>query len=372
MYFENKKTSSYMQTLLSVCSILIVTGLLFIYSSSSIFALELFGSSTYFIKKQLIGLILGIISFIIINIFSLNVIYKLTPFAFLTTLILTACTLIPKIGVSIYGSSRWLNLKIITFQPSELLKITLILYVARFLSDREKKPFTFAHSYIPLIIVIGLTSILLLSQPDFGLAITLATTAFLMLFIAGFPLRYLFSTFLATIPLIIFLILKYPYRLKRIFTFLDPWKDPQGAGFQIIQSLIAIGSGHWLGSGISQSKQKFFYLPMQHTDFIFAIIAEETGFIGCSFIIFLFFLILYYGMKIGWHMKKTFHALTIKGFTTLLLLQTIINIFVTIGLFPTKGIGLPFVSYGNSSLITLCIMLGIMYNMAKKDSISIK
>ncbi len=368
MYFENKKPLRSMQTLLSICATLTIIGLLFIYSSSSIFALELFNSSTFFIKKQLIGLFLGCLSFIFISTLSLDFIYTMVPITFLISLLLTACTFIPSLGITIYGSSRWLSLKLLIFQPSELLKITVILYVARFLAEREKRPFSFVKSYLPLLIVIGTTSLLLLIQPDFGLAVTLASTTFLMLFMAGFPMRYLISTFCAMIPIIILLILKYPYRLKRIFTFLDPWKDPQGAGFQIIQSLIAIGSGHWLGSGISQSKQKFFYLPMQHTDFIFAIIAEETGFIGCCIIIFLFFLILYYGMKIGWHMKKTFHALTIKGFTTLIVLQAIINIFVTIGLFPTKGIGLPFVSYGNSSLITLCIMLGLMYNITKQES----
>ena len=208
MYFENKKSLSYAQTLLSVCATLTVIGLLFIYSSSSIFALELFGSSTYFIKKQLIGLTLGCISFAIVSRISLDYVYALTPVAFLTTLLLTACTFIPRWGITIYGSSRWLDLKIVAFQPSELLKITLILYAARFLADREKKSFSFVRSFIPLLIVIGITSILLLMQPDFGLAVTLAVTTFLMLFMAGFPIRYLLVTCLSLVPIVVLLILK--------------------------------------------------------------------------------------------------------------------------------------------------------------------
>ncbi len=330
--------------------------------------MELFGTSTYFIKKQLIGVGIGLLSFYCVTKISLDFVYFLTPYALLGSFFLTALTLVPHFGITIYGSSRWLNLFFITFQPSELLKINLVLYIARFVADREKQPFSFFFSYLPLLIIIGITSILLLAQPDFGLTVTLAATAFLMLFMAGFPMRYLCATVAATLPLVILLILKYPYRLQRIFTFLDPWKDPQGAGFQIIQSLIAIGSGHWFGSGISYSKQKFFYLPMQHTDFIFSIIAEETGFIGCCIIIFLFFLLLYFGMKVSWHLKNSFYSLATKGFISLITFQAIINIFVTTGLLPTKGIGLPFISYGNSSLITLFIMLGLMYSMVDKEN----
>ena len=169
----------------------------------------------------------------------------------------------------------------------------------------------------------------------------------------------------AAIPFLFGLIILRPYRLKRILAFLNPWQDPQGAGFQIIQSLIAIGSGGLCGVGIGHSKQKFFYLPMQHTDFIFAIIAEETGFIGCSIIIILYLLLLYIGFKIAWQLANRFCSFTVLGFSLLIHLQTMINLFVVLGLVPTKGIGLPFISAGNSALIVHLSMLGIILGMIK-------
>jgi cell division protein FtsW len=154
-----------------------------------------------------------------------------------------------------------------------------------------------------------------------------------------------------------------PYRMKRFLTFLNPWEDPQGAGFQIIQSLIAIGSGHWGGTGIAHSKQKFFYLPMQHTDFIFSIIAEESGFIGCFFLISLYMLLLYFGIRIAMQLPTVFAQLTVIGYTTLISLQTIINMAVATGLVPTKGIGLPFISYGNTALVCNLLMVSIITNI---------
>ena len=255
----------------------------------------------------------------------------------------------------------------VTFQPSELLKVAFILYIARFLAKKHDQEFSFTGSYLPFLVIIGVTSGVLLLQPDFGLSVTLAATAFMLLFIGGFPFKHLLLTGAALIPVVGFLIFKYAYRLKRILTFLNPWNDPQGAGFQIIQSLIAIGSGGWWGSGISHSKQKFFYLPMQHTDFIFSIIAEETGFVGSTLIVLLYFFFLYFGLRISWQLKKPFHIFTSLATVILLSLQALINIFVATGLLPTKGIGLPFISYGNSSLICSFVMIGLITNMAAQE-----
>src|SRR5690606_20698098 len=167
------------------------------------------------------------------------------------------------------------------------------------------------------------------------------------------------------------LILLRPYRLQRILTFLDPWQDPKGAGFQIIQSLIAIGSGNWLGTGIAHSRQKFFYLPMQHTDFIFSIIAEETGLVGSLFLIVLFIFFLYFGMRIAHQLNDNFNALCIIGFILLISLQAIMNMAVTTGLAPTKGVGLPFISYGNTSLVCYLFMIGVIINMVHNNRISV-
>ncbi len=355
---------------LGLVATLISIGLIFIYSSSSVFALENFGSSHYYLKKQLIGLSLGIIAFFIARTIPLKFIFSKVGFIFLSSWFLTALTLIPRLGIKIYGSSRWLKIGPLIFQPSELLKIAVILYVAHFLAKKEVQVITFTGSYLPFLIIIGFIGGVLLMQPDFGMTVTLICASFLLLFIADFPLKYLLYTGAALIPALIFLIVKYPYRLKRILIFLDPWSDPQGAGFQIIQSLIAIGSGSWFGTGIGHSKQKFFYLPMQHTDFIFSIIAEEIGFIGSLCIIFLYIFFLYLGCKIAWQLKKPLYTYTTLGFTLLLTLQALTNFSVVTGLLPTKGIGLPFISFGSSSLISSLIMIGIISNLAHNHEYS--
>lgn len=367
MYLTRERIRSDLKVLLALVAALVVIGLLFIYSSSSVYALEKLGSSTYFVKKQLIGLLLGIVAMVIMRFISLDFIKRASPFFFLSSLILTALTLLPKFAVRIHGSSRWLSLFGFTFQPSELLKMSLVIYVAYFLTKKEHKISSFTHGYLPFLTIIGLTCAVLLKQPDFGLTVTLSATVFMLLFIAQFRAKHLLLTFSLILPALVGLIYFFPYRLKRILTFLNPWDDPQGAGFQIIQSLIAIGSGSFLGSGIANSKQKFFYLPMQHTDFIFSIIAEETGFVGAVLLITLYMLFLYFGIRIAWQLKDTFAIFVTLGFVLLTSLQAIINLCVATGLLPTKGIGLPFISYGNSSLICSLAMIGLIINLVNES-----
>lgn len=352
-----------MFNILIISSVLIIIGLLFIYSSSSVFALEKYASSSYFLKKQIVGLLLGIGVFIVARLVPLQVIKKHAPLLFFISLAMTGLTLVPHLSRHIHGSSRWLSLLGFSFQPSELLKIGLILYLAAFLTKKEYKKNSFTHCYLPFLIIMGITSAVLLKQPDFGLTITLLITACIMLFVAHIPFKYLAGTALALLPGVIILIVMRPYRLKRVLTFLNPWNDPRGAGFQIIQSLIAVGSGGLWGVGIGQSKQKFFYLPMQHTDFIFSIIAEETGLIGSAILLSLFLLFIYFGLRIASRLQDSFSSLATTGFVTLIGIEASINYAVATGLVPTKGIGMPFVSYGNSALVCCCLMIGLIMNM---------
>ncbi len=367
MLFNRSQIQSDLATLLGIVTALVIIGLLFVYSSSSVYAAQQYGCAHYFLKKQLIGVFLGLIAFFIARKLSPEIIYSLTPAFFLGSLFLTVLTLFPQFSFHIHGSSRWLACKGFSFQPSELLKIAFIMYLARILSKQHKHAFTRLSGYLPFLLITGLVTIVLLKQPDFGLAMTLLTTSVALLFVAGLPVLHLLCAGMGLITLIGLLVYAQPYRIRRILTFLDPWKDPQGAGFQIIQSLIAVGSGGWWGSGISNSKQKFFYLPMQHTDFIFSIITEETGFIGGSLIILLYTLFTYFGMKIAWQLTNTFAILTTIGFITLTSLQGLINIFVVTGLLPTKGIGLPFISYGNSSLLCFLAMIGIIAHFVDRN-----
>lgn len=345
---------------------LVLIGLIFVYSASSVFAMETFGNTFYFVKRQLIGIALGIVGIIALRMISCATIKSSAPFLFIVSLTLTGLTLLPPFAYRVHGSSRWLRLFSITFQPSELLKISLILFLAYCIAHKTKK-YSLFYGYIPILAILLLPSIILLKQPDFGLTITLFLTTLILLFVAQFELKHLLLTLCSFIPIGILLIWIQPYRLKRILTFFNPWHDPQGSGFQIIQSLIAIGSGGFWGVGIAQSKQKFFYLPMQHTDFIFSILAEETGFIGSLVVVFLYLALLYFGIKIVQQLKDPFCQLVIIGYLTLINLQAAINISVASGLLPTKGIGLPFISYGNTSLVCNLWMIGMILNLARSE-----
>lgn len=348
-----------------IVAMLIIIGLLFIYSASAVFGMEKCASAHYFVQKQLLGLFLGIIALGITRSLPIKLLQHTSPLAALASVAATALTLIPGFASTIHGSSRWLHIGI-SWQPSELLKISLILYTSALLA-RQTTTGVPRRTWYYFLLLLGATTIILLKQPDFGLMITLLATIAIMFFIANVAIKQLLLAGIGSIPLLMALILWRPYRLKRILAFLNPWQDPHGAGFQIIQSLIAIGSGGWCGVGIGHSKQKFFYLPMQHTDFIFAIIAEETGFIGCSIIILLYLLLLYVGLRIAWQLTNRFCSFTVLGFTLLIHMQTIINLFVILGLVPTKGIGLPFISAGNSALIVHLAMIGIILGMARKE-----
>ncbi len=354
----------YEKILSSITLILVIIGLIAVYSSSSVSALESYGSAFYFVKKQLFGICVGITGAIGFQFFSLRGLKKISPLFFAFALILTALTLIPGISQSTYGSARWLRIAGFSFQPSELLKIGLIMYLAYCASNRHKKQ-SFLYDYLPMLSIILLPALILLKQPDFGLTITLSITTITLLFLSQFQLKHIVSTFLSVIPIAAVLIIIKPYRLKRVLVFLNPWNDPHGSGFQIIQSLIAIGSGGMWGVGLSHSKQKFHYLPMQHTDFIFSIIAEESGLIGATIILILFAFFLYYGFAIANQLTDSFSRLAVQGFTTSISLQAILNIAVASGLLPTKGLGLPFISYGNSALVCHIVMVGIMLRLAK-------
>lgn len=355
-----------LRILIGIILLLSIIGFIFIYSSSSVYGLEKCGSANYFVLKQMIAFFLGFLGIIAIQLVRAETIQKLSPYAVLIALGLTLMTFIPAFARRIHGASRWISIGGIAFQPSELLKMALIIYVAYILSKKDWSQASIIHDYIPLLIIISLPCISILAQPDFGLTVTLAVTIFMMFFLASFRLKHLLISLSVLFPIAIGLMLLKPYRLKRILVFLNPWDDPLGSGFQIIQSLIAVGSGGFWGLGIGNSRQKFFYLPMQHTDFIFSVIAEETGFIGTVTIIGLYMLLLYFGLRIAWSMNNSFASLVIAGFSMVTSLQAIINIAVTTGLVPTKGIGLPFVSYGNTALVCNLLMVGIIINLVRE------
>ncbi len=349
-------------TFVSIIMICVIIGMVFIYSSSSVYALERLGCPDYYLRKQLAGLTLGMIGLFIVRYLPLSFIKLCVPWAFCAAFFLTIMTFIPGFGQSIHGSQRWIYIAGFGFQPSEALKMAYIVYIGWLLAKKQYRLTSLTQGYIPLLTVLGATALLLLKQPDFGQAVTLCVTSFLLFYIAQCRTKHLLWTLSSLLPVVGLLIYMKPYRVQRVLTFLNPWQDPQGAGFQIIQSLIAIGSGNVTGVGIAQSKQKFFYLPMQHTDFIFSIIAEETGFIGGCLLIALFILFLYTGLRLASRLRDPFSYYTTVGYVLLTSLQAIINLFVATGLLPTKGLALPFISYGNSALLCNLLMLGLIIN----------
>ncbi len=353
---------------LLIVFLLILIGFVFIYSSSSVYALEKFGSSFYFTKKQLIYLIPAFLGLVFFALIPRKFLKKIVPFLFFSSLFLTALTLSPDVGLKIHGSSRWLTIMGLSFQPSEFLKLFLFLYIGFFLEKKKKKIKSFLHSYLPFLTILGITFIVLLKQPDFGSVATIFVTSLILFFVADFKMTHLFFTGLFSLPIIFYLVYSKAYRLNRILIFLNPWSDPKGRGFQIIQSLIAIGSGKFWGVGISNSSQKFFYLPMQHTDFIFPIIAEETGFVGSAIIISLYLLFFYFGIRLALKMQTDFAFFSTLGFVVIINLQAVINLMVASGLLPTKGLGLPFISYGGTSLAALFCMIGLIANFTRWNS----
>ena len=341
----------------------VILGVIFVYSASSYYALETLGQPLYYVKKQLFGIFLGTIAFIFARSIPLNFFKNISFLALVSSTILTALPLlICQFSYKVHGSHRWLNLYGFISQPSELLKVALVMYLASLLSRKKIIETTIHKAAAPLSIILIVIGIILLKQPDFGCLVTLCATTLIMLFVANLPLRYFLGTILTAAPIGFLLVYLQPYRWQRILTYLNPWQDPQGTGFQIIQSLIAIGSGGLWGTGIAQSQQKFFYLPMQHTDFIFAIMAEEIGFIGSIFFITLCILFLIFGCKLTLSLNNSFAIYLVQGIIILISLQFLINLFVSTGLAPTKGIGLPFVSYGNTALICNMFMIGLIDN----------
>ncbi len=351
--------------LFRVTVILICIGIVMIYSSSGIYAWEKYGDSLFFLKRHLSFLIAGAaLTFIAMKIDYRRLAVFAKPLLWISILLLVL-VLIPGIGREVSGARRWFRFKFISFQPSEFFNLALIIYVADFISRKNSVIKTLSKGFLPPVCVLGLCSILILLQPDLGSTLAIGVVVFLMLFVAGVKSSYLLSVVLTGIPLLSILILSAPYRRARILAFLNPWADPKGGGFQIIQSQIALGSGGLFGKGLGQSMQKLFYLPAAHTDFIFSIIGEELGLLGALSVIALFIIFILQGLKIIKNASTQFGYFLAIGLVLMISLKAIINIGVSCGLLPTKGLPLPFISYGGSSFVFDMVSVGILMNISR-------
>jgi cell division protein FtsW len=344
--------------------VLVIAGTVMIYSSSSIMAIARFKDDLYFVKRQLLYLILGLIIMWFLARFPYWRLRKLAYPAIVLTGMLLALVLVPHIGVRVGGATRWLRFGMLSFQVTELAKVTVVLFLAHFLTRKASALKTFSRGVlVPLMVVLFLVGLIYL-EPDFGSCVILMFILMMMLYLSGSRFRYLLALVASCLPVGAWLILHEPYRLRRLLVFLNPWNDPQRSGYHIIQSLLSFGSGGIVGVGVGNGMQKLFYLPEPHTDFILSVIAEEIGFIGVLAVICLIGLIVFRGFIIAFKAPDLFSTLLAAGLTMVIALEAFINIAGVMGLIPLKGLALPFVSYGGTALVMNLTAVGILLNIS--------
>ena len=370
-----KKLEEYDLVIMLMAIALTCFGVVMVYSASSIMAAKRFSDGFFFLKRQGLFALIGFA--IMLGTMRINYQFwrKLAAPILLGCIVLLVLVLIPGIGGSAGGASRWIRLPGFSLQPSEIAKIALIMYMAYSLDRKQDKIKQLGSGFVSYMLILVVLLGLLLKQPDMGSALTLAAVAVIMLFAAGTRLVYIISIVLMSMPFIYFLIMNVAYRKRRILAFLNPWEDPQNSGFQIIQSWLALGAGGLFGVGLGEGKQKLFYLPEAHTDFILAVVGEELGFLGVIVIIGMFFLLVQRAMRIAVAAPDIFGRFLALGIAVLFGIEASVNMCVVTGMVPTKGLALPFISYGGSSLLISLFAVGILLNISsglKISAISIK
>lgn len=357
------------KTLFFSVIILSIFGVLMIYSSSYIWALYKYGNAYKFVIHQGIFLILGIILMFIVSKIDYNIYKRKANLILGICFLLLVLVLIPGIGTIRNGSRSWFGIGNFGIQPSEIAKLGLIIFIAKFLAKNNKDKRNTKLFVFPILFIIIIFFALIMLEPDFGTGMVTVCGLIGLIFITGAKLQIFFKLGIIGLLGIIALIITAPYRLERITSFLNPWSDPLESGFQIIQSLYAIGPGGLFGFGFLNSRQKHFYLPEPQTDFIFSIITEEFGFVGALFIAIMFIIIFYRCIKISLATNDLFAKYLAFGLSFMLIFQTLLNLMVVVGILPVTGVTLPFISYGGSSLVTSLISIGIILNISRSIKI---
>lgn len=365
MYSLPKTKSTPDLVFLTVTLALLAIGLVMVYSASAVWASYKFDDAFFFAKRQLLFAGVGIVAMF----FVMNVEYwtwrTWSKVGILICFLLLILVLIPGVGLVRGGARSWLGVGAFSIQPSEFTKLAMIAFLAKYLSENQKRITSFKKGLVPSLGLVLIAFAMIMLQPDLGTGAVMVGTCVVMIFISGARISHFAWLGVLGIAGFVGLILSAPYRIARITSYLDPWSDPLGSGFQIIQSLYAIGPGGLMGLGLGQSRQKFYYLPEPQTDFIFAILSEELGFIGGSFVILLFALLLWRGIRIALRAPDLFGSLLAVGIIGMVAIQVMINVGVVTGLMPVTGITLPFLSYGGSSLTLMLVAMGVLLNISR-------
>ena len=351
--------------LFGVVLALVFLGVVMVYSASAIIAADRFGDPFFFLKKQLFWAFLGGGLLWAALRLDYRRLERLVVPLLVVSIALLVLVLLPPFGQAINGTRRWFRIGPLSFQPVELAKFALVLYLASFLTRRAAALRSFWQGLFPILLVAGTMALLTFVQPDLGNSLALVVLTLVLAYLAGAPVKHMAWVAAAALPLVTLAVALKPYRWRRMLAFVNPWDDPQGSGFQIIQSFLALGSGGLTGRGLGGSKQKLFYLPEPYTDFIFAIVGEELGLIGAVCVIALFAVLIWRGLRVGLHAPDPFGSYLALGLTVMLATQTLVNLGVVMGALPTKGLPLPFVSFGGSALLMTMFSAGVLLNISQ-------
>jgi len=348
-----------------VTLLLVLFGLAMVFSSSAVMAKERFGSPYFFLERQAGYAVCGLLSMVLLMRVDYRR-YNKPNVVFPAVAITMLCLLGAFLMHDSHATHRWIKFGFFSFQPSEIAKPALVLFLAWFLQDRMQQIDDWRNTLLPAALPSLLFIVLILKEPDLGTAMVCAVVTAMMLYLAGMERKYFAYSVLAAMPVLYWMLFRVPWRRARMLAFLNPWKDPQGSGFHTIQSLIAVGTGGWWGRGYMDGLQKLFYLPEPHTDFIFANIAEELGLLGAVVIIALFVTLGYRGLRTASLSKDPFARFLAFGITATILIQAFFNVSVVLALVPTKGITLPFISYGGTSLFIMLASIGVLLNITRE------
>lgn len=341
-------------------------GIVAVYSASAIVAIDRHQDPYFFLRRQGLSAMLGVAAMVVATQVDYRHLQRWARWGLMLTLILLGLVFIPPLAKEAGGAKRWLHVGRVTFQPAELSKLTLVVYLAHRLTAQRPYRRQAQTNFVPLAVVVGVLFLLTLLQPDLGTAVLLLGIATMVLFVGGVPVRYLVGALIVTLPCLYLALVHVGFRWRRLLAFWDPWAVRLDAGFQIVQSLLAFGNGGLIGVGPGAGKQKLFFLPEAHTDFVFAVIGEEFGFLGCTLVLGLFGTLLWQGMAVAGRSHDLFARYLACGITGMIVLQAIMNVAVVVGFVPTKGLPLPFISLGGSSLIMTLTSVGILLSISAR------